>query len=153
KTKARIRVLAAEPCAELADLAAQGAIALEARSLVARDLAGVRLAYVALDDDAAAARAVGMARAAGVPVHAVDRQELCDFLTPAIVDRDPVVVAIGTEGAAPVLARQIKARLETMLPARLGGLARWAAGLRRYAASAIAGNSIRRLFWDGFFDG
>ena len=79
-----------------------------------------------------------MARAAGVPVNAVDRQELCDFITPAIVDRDPVVVAIGTEGTAPVLARQIKARLEAMLPARLGGLARWAASLRQRAAAAIA---------------
>ena len=130
KTKARIRVLAPEPCAEIAGLAAAGAVTLEPRPLAARDLAGVRLAYVALDDDAEAARAVAMGRAAGVPVNAVDRQELCDFITPAIVDRDPVVVAIGTEGTAPVLARQIKARLEAMLPARLGGLARWAASLR-----------------------
>ena len=97
---------------------------------------------------------MAMARAAGVPVNAVDRQELCDFITPAIVDRDPVVVAIGTEGAAPVLARQIKARLEAMLPARLGGLARWAASLRRRAASAMRRSGrARRRFWDGFFDG
>ena len=126
---------------------------LEQRTLVARDLAGVRLAYVALEDDAAAARAVGMARAAGVPVNAVDRQELCDFITPAIVDRDPLVVAIGTEGAAPVLARQLKARLEAMLPARLGGLARWAASLRERASESVARGLARRRFWDGFFDG
>ena len=94
-----------------------------------------------------------MARAAGVPVNAVDRQELCDFITPAIVDRDPVIVAIGTEGTAPVLARQIKARLEAMLPARLGGLARWAASLRQRAAAAIRTGPARRRFWDGFFDG
>ena len=93
---------------------------------------------MALEDDAEAAWAVAMARAAGVPVNAVDRQELCDFITPAIVDRDPVVVAIGTEGTAPVLARQIKARLEAMLPAGLGGLARWAAGLRQRAAATVA---------------
>jgi uroporphyrin-III C-methyltransferase/precorrin-2 dehydrogenase/sirohydrochlorin ferrochelatase len=108
---------------------------------------------VALDDAAAAAAAVALARAAGVPVNAVDRQELCDFITPAIVDRDPVVVAIGTEGTAPVLARQIKARLEAMLPAGLGGLARWAAGLRNRAAQAIARGATRRRFWDRFFDG
>ncbi len=153
KTGACIRVLAQEPCEEISALAATGAITLQARPLLARDLAGVRLAYVALADDAEAARAVAMARAAGVPVNAVDRAELCDFITPAIVDRDPVIVAIGTEGSAPVLARQIKARLEVMLPAGLGGLARWAAGLRRRAADAIVGGAARRRFWDGFFDG
>ena len=153
KTKARIRVLARDPCDEIAGLAVAGAITLEPRLLAARDLAGVRLAYVALADEAEAARAVAMARAAGVPVNAVDRQELCDFITPAIVDRDPVIVAIGTEGTAPVLARQIKARLEAMLPARLGGLARWAASLRQRAAAAIGKGTARRRFWDGFFDG
>ena len=153
KTKACIRVMALQVCAEIATLAAAGSVQLKARPLAARDLAGVRLAYVALEDDAEAARAVAMARAAGVPVNAVDRQELCDFITPAIVDRDPVVVAIGTEGAAPVLARQIKARLEAMLPARLGGLARWAGSLRRRAASSMAGGAARRRFWDAFFDG
>jgi uroporphyrin-III C-methyltransferase/precorrin-2 dehydrogenase/sirohydrochlorin ferrochelatase len=151
KTKARIRVLASDPCDEIAALA--GVITIERRQLTARDLAGVRLAYVALEDDVEAARAVAMARAAGVPVNAVDRQELCDFITPAIVDRDPLVIAIGTEGAAPVLARQLKARLEAMLPARLGGLVRWAASLRERAASSVARGLARRRFWDGFFDG
>lgn len=153
RTGARIHVLATAPCSEIVELAAAGAVRLERRELAARDLAGVRLAYVALADDAAAARAVAMARAAGVPVNAVDRQELCDFITPAIVDRDPVIVAIGTEGAAPVLARQIKARVEAMLPSRLGGLARWAASLRQRAASAIGAGAARRRFWEGFFAG
>lgn len=153
-TGASIRVLALEPCPEIEALAETGRLTLERRELRARDLAGVRLAYVALEEDAAAAAAaVAMARAAGVPVNAVDRQELCDFLTPAIVDRDPLVVAIGTEGTAPVLARQIKARIEAMLPARLGALARWAASLRERAAACIAAGSARRRFWDGFFEG
>ena len=153
KTQACIRVLAPTACEEIAALAADGAVSWDRRGLTARDLAGVRLAYVALEDDAEAAAAVAMARAAGVPVNAVDRQELCDFITPAIVDRDPVIVAIGTEGTAPVLARQIKSRLEAMLPAGLGGLARWAASLRQKAAGAIAKGMARRRFWDGFFDG
>jgi uroporphyrin-III C-methyltransferase/precorrin-2 dehydrogenase/sirohydrochlorin ferrochelatase len=153
KTRARVTVLAEAACPEVMALAAAGSIVLERRRATARDLAGVRLAYVALEDDAEAARVVGMARAAGVPVNAVDRQDLCDFITPAIVDRDPVVVAIGSEGAAPVLARQIKARLEAMLPARLGGLARWAASLRGRVAGAIASGTARRRFWDGFFTG
>lgn len=153
RTGACIRVVAEQACDEIRALAAARRVVLELRPLGARDLAGVRLAYVALDDHAEAARAVALARAAGVPVNAVDRQELCDFITPAIVDRDPLVVAIGSEGAAPVLARQVKARVEAMLPAGLGGLARWAASLRRRAAAAIAAGAPRRRFWDGFFDG
>ena len=153
KTKARIRVLAPEPCAEIAGLAAP-AWSRSSRARWWRATSPVcgwpTWRSTTMPQ---AARAVAMCRAAGVPVNAVDRQELCDFITPAIVDRDPLVVAIGTEGTAPVLARQLKARLEAMLPARLGGLARWAASLRARAAGAIAGGSARRRFWDGFFDG
>ena len=153
RTGARLQVLAAEVCDEIIELAERRRVTLERRPLHARDLAGVRLVYVALEDDGEVARVVAMARAAGVPVNAVDRQELCDFITPAIVDRDPVIVAIGTEGTAPVLARQIKTRLEAMLPAGLGALARWAASFRQRAADAIAGGAVRRRFWDAFFDG
>ena len=153
RTAARVRVLATDPCAEIVALAAAGAIALERRGLRPDDLAGVRLAYVALEDEAAAEAAVAMARAAGVPVNAIDRQHLCDFLTPAILDRDPLVIAIGTEGAAPVLARQLKTRLETMLPPTLGGLVRWAASLRGRVAAAVGDPAARRRFWDGFFTG
>lgn len=153
RTGARLQVFAAEVCNEIVELAARRRVTLERRPLYPRDLAGARLVYVALEDDGAAARAVAMSRAAGVPVNAVDRQELCDFITPAIVDRDPVIVAVGTEGTAPVLARQIKTRLEAILPAGLGALARWAASFRQRAADAIAGGAVRRRFWDGFFDG
>ena len=127
-------------------------ITIERRQLTARDLAGVRLAYVALEDDVETARAVAMARAAGVPVNAVDRQELCDFITPAIVDRDPLVIAIGTEGAAPVLARQLKARLEACSRRAWAG---WSAGREpaRACGQQRRPRPTRRRFWDGFFDG
>ena len=69
-------------------------------------------------------------QARGIPVNVVDAPELSTFITPAIVDRDPVTVAIGTEGAAPVLAREIKTRLESWLPANFGTLAERAQGLR-----------------------
>lgn len=153
KTGADLRVFAEAACPEIEELARAGRLVLERRAPAAADFAGARLAYVALEDDAGAVAAVALARAAGVPVNAVDRQELCDFLTPAIVDRDPLVVAIGTEGAAPVLARQLKARLEAMLPDRLGELARWAARLRGRVATGIARAAARRRFWEGFFAG
>lgn len=80
--------------------------------------AGARLAIV-VDDEAAVARL----KARGILVNAVDRPELCDFTLPAIVDRDPVIVAIGTGGASAGLAAALRQRLEALLPASLGRLA------------------------------
>src|SRR5262249_43916198 len=83
----------------------------------------------------------------------VDAPELSTFITPAIVDRDPVTVAIGTEGAAPVLAREIKTRLEQWLPANLGSLARRAQGLRDLVASSIPDARARRRLWERLLQG
>jgi len=82
------------------------------------------LFYAANEDDVEDARVAALAHADGAKVNIVDNLDDSQFITPAIVDRDPVVVAIGTEGAAPVLARKIKADLEATLPASLGVLAR-----------------------------
>ncbi|MEO0831103.1 MAG: siroheme synthase CysG, partial [Pseudomonadota bacterium] len=78
--------------------------------------------------------------------------ELCDAVTPSLVDRDPVVVAIGTEGTAPVLARQIKTRVETLLEPNLGGLAALAGRLRGAVATGIP-RAKRRAFWEWVFGG
>lgn len=85
--------------------------------------AGATLAFVALDDDAAARTAADALRAHGLLVNVVDRPDLCDFTTPAIVDRAPVTIAIGTGGASAGLAKAVRQRIEALLPARLGALA------------------------------
>lgn len=84
---------------------------------------GARLAFVALDDPAAAEVAAGRLRAAGLLVNVVDRPELCDFTVPSVLDRDPVLVAIGTGGASAGLAKHLRLRLEAIVPASLGTLA------------------------------
>ena len=81
------------------------------------------LAIVAIDDEADATAAVARLKARGLLVNAVDRPHLCDFTLPAIVDRDPVLIAIGTGGASAGLAKALRQRLETLLPASLGALA------------------------------
>ena len=91
------------------------------------------LAFVALDD--ARARSAARLKARGMLVNVVDRPDLCDFTLPAIVDRDPVLVAVGTGGASAGLAAALRQRLEALLPAELGGLAGGAARL----ASAMRG--------------
>lgn len=83
-----------------------------------------RIAIVALEDEAEVIEAVARLKARGLIVNAVDRPALCDFTTPAIIDRDPVLIAIGTGGASAGLAKALRQRLEGLLPAGLGDLAR-----------------------------
>ncbi len=89
----------------------------------------------------------------GIPVNAVDQAEISTFIVPSIVDRDPVVIAIGTEGTAPVLAQGIRAKIDAMLPQELGALAARAAGLRARVANAVPHGNRRRSFWQTFFFG
>jgi uroporphyrin-III C-methyltransferase / precorrin-2 dehydrogenase / sirohydrochlorin ferrochelatase len=101
------------------------------------------------EDSAIAARA----RAERIPVNVVDRPELSTFTVPAIVDRGDVVVAIGTGGLAPVLARRLRARIEALLPARIGALAALMGRYRARLARAIPSTAARRRFWERVVDG
>jgi len=85
--------------------------------------ADAALAIVAIADEAEATATIARLKARGVLVNAVDRPALCDFTLPAIIDRDPVLIAIGTGGASAGLAKAVRQRLEALLPATLGGLA------------------------------
>ena len=152
KTPASIEVVAPRICEELTSLAETGRISWRQGTFTPELLEGATLAYAAGDGTANAAVA-SAARQRGVPCNVVDDPELCSFITPAIVDRDPIVVAIGTEGTAPVLARQIKARLESWLPLRLGRLARLAANVRRTVCERLGDATDRRRFWERFFTG
>lgn len=152
KTGARLHVLGRAPSPAVRAWASEGRIALDERPAEREDFAGARLVYAANDDAAEDARVAALARAEGALVLVVDNLEASDFITPAIVDRDPVVVAIGTEGTAPVLARQIKARVEEMLPSGLGRLARLAGRFRPRAETLPAGRP-RRTFWRDLFFG
>ncbi|KPQ06851.1 MAG: uroporphyrin-III C-methyltransferase / precorrin-2 dehydrogenase / sirohydrochlorin ferrochelatase C [Rhodobacteraceae bacterium HLUCCA12] len=151
KTEARLDVFAAVPSPEVAALADAGRITLHERAPVAGDMPGARLVYGAAEDAQEDARVAALARDAGVLVNIVDNLHDSDYITPAIVDRDPVVVAIGTEGAAPVLARSIKAGLEARLPVALGLLAR-AGKAFRAAADALPMGRRRRDFWAEYYD-
>jgi len=117
------------------------------------DLTGAALVFVATGDDERDRTTWQLARAAGVPVNVVDKPELCDFYTPAIVNRAPLAVAIGTDGVAPVLARHVRAKIEALLAPAFGDLAGLAERLRARVAGTIAGADGRRRFWAGFFAG
>ncbi len=152
KTAAEITVFAADPAPELHEMAQAGRIGLVPRALRAGDITGAALFYAASEDAAEDARTAAIARAEGALVNIVDNLRDSAFLTPAIVDRDPVTVAIGTEGAAPVLARAIKRDLEESLPPRLGMLARIGKTFRPLADKLPLGRA-RRDFWADYYFG
>ncbi|MEQ8742490.1 MAG: siroheme synthase [Parasphingorhabdus sp.] len=102
--------------------------------------ANVALAVVALENEDDALAAVERLKARGLLVNAVDRSALCDYTTPAIIDRDPVLIAIGTGGASAGLAKSLRQRLERLVPGNLGGLA---SGL------AAARDRIKQIWPDG----
>jgi uroporphyrin-III C-methyltransferase/precorrin-2 dehydrogenase/sirohydrochlorin ferrochelatase len=150
KTVARIVVYAAEPAPELRRWAAAGRLTLVARPIAEGDATCAALLYGANADADEDARAAAIGRRAGALVNIVDDLDASDFITPALVDRDPVTVAIGTEGAAPVLARRIKAETEARLDPTLGALAR--VGAERRADVAHLDGAARRRLWSRYYD-
>lgn len=148
KTPAHITVVAKSIVTELDELERAGRIVVRRRAFAAEDVPGVALVYIAEADQEARAQVRSCAEEHNVPVNVVDQPADCDFYTPAIVDRTPVTVAIGTEGAAPVLAREIRAHLEAVLPAQLGRVAEKAQSLRKLVAGRIPDGPARRRFWE-----
>ncbi|MEP2890573.1 siroheme synthase CysG [Tateyamaria sp.] len=152
KTEARIVVLADALDVELQSLADTGRIIWLRGAISPASFEHAALVFIATGCPGLDVCLHMLAKAAGVVVNVVDRPDLCDAITPSIIDRDPVVVAIGTEGTAPVLARQIKTRLEEMLEPRLGDLAALAGRLRGFAARRL-GPRERRDLWTWVFNG
>ena len=109
--------------------------------------------FAATGEEDADQAVVNLARAAAIPVNAVDRPDLCDFFTPALINRAPVAVAIGTEGAGPVLAQMIRAKVDALLPPSLGRLATMAASYRHRVEHSVPKGNARRSFWSDFFEG
>ncbi|MEJ8560294.1 siroheme synthase CysG [Yoonia sp. GPGPB17] len=152
KTEARLTVVAADIADDIRKWAAQGKLQIIERAMAPGDALCAALFYAANEDDAEDARVSAIAHAEGALVNIVDNLADSQFITPAIVDRDPVTVAIGTEGAAPVLARAIKADLEERLPTSLGLLARIGKTFR-HAVEVLPMGRKRRDFWTSFYFG
>lgn len=152
---AAVDVYAEEPSPELAALAAAapgGPVTIHGRTYADSDLAGAVIAIGAFDTNEEAARFAAAARAAGVPVNVVDKPAYCDFAFGSIVNRSPLVIGISTDGAAPVFAKAIRAKLEALIP---HGFARWAAAAKQWRMRLQATDlpfEGRRRFWELFTD-
>ena len=150
---AQVSLIADTVTGEIAQLIADGRICWAGRTFDDADLAGVSLVIVATEDEALQARVSHVAQARCVPVNVVDRPPLSSFIMPAIVDRGPITIAISTGGAAPALARKLRAEIERALPAAIGRLARFAEifrepgpphARRAARASPVLGSRVRR---------
>jgi uroporphyrin-III C-methyltransferase/precorrin-2 dehydrogenase/sirohydrochlorin ferrochelatase len=147
---ARVDVYAEEISDELRMIAAdppRGVIVVHKRACTADDLKGAVVAVGAFEEEAGATRFAQMARTAGVPVNIVDKPALSDFTLGAIVNRTPLVIGISTDGAAPVFAQAIRAKLEALLPR---GFAAWVAAAQSWRAAVQASGltfAARRKFW------
>lgn len=148
----RVTVTAPELCDELAERLRAGEIEHRAERYTPAALAGAALAIAATDDRAVNAEVSRDAQARLLPVNVVDDPELCSFIMPAIVDRSPMIVAVSTGGASPVLARLTRARLESMIPASYGNLVRLAEAFRDRVKAALS-PALRRPFWERTLQG
>ena len=151
KTPALVHVFSLdEPTPAISQWACEGKLKLSRRVVAAQDIAEASIVYAAQMNTLADDRVVALAQRHGVWVNAVDRQADSNFITPAVVDRAPVVVAIGTEGSGPVLARWLKAKIEALLPSNLGAVANFARRNRNLAKQVPVGKA-RRTFWQSLF--
>jgi uroporphyrin-III C-methyltransferase/precorrin-2 dehydrogenase/sirohydrochlorin ferrochelatase len=129
-----------------------GAAVYQVPTVSAADLVGAAAVFVATGDLEADGEAQRAAKAAGVAVNVADRPQLSDFILPAIVDRDEVVVAISTGGTSPTLATLLRSRIEAMLPQRFGAVARLA-GTFRTQVNGLIEPRQRRAFWRRLIEG
>jgi uroporphyrin-III C-methyltransferase/precorrin-2 dehydrogenase/sirohydrochlorin ferrochelatase len=149
---AAVTVLAPELCETLAAQAAAGRIAHRPGHFGPEALAQAALVIAATDDREVNRRVSEEARRRNIPVNVVDDPQLCTFIMPAIVDRSPVVIAVSTGGASPVLARLIRARLESLIPAAYGRLAALVERFRDAVKQKLP-QPARRPFWERVLQG
>ena len=150
---AQVSLVAATVNGEIAQLIAEARISWAGCAFEESELDGAALAIVASEDEALQALVSAAAQARGLPINVVDRPVLSSFIMPAIVDRAPITIAISTGGAAPALARRIRAEIERTLPAALGRLARFAEIFREQVRRTLVVPRARRRFWDRVFEG
>ncbi|AZZ45760.1 siroheme synthase CysG [Pseudomonas sp. NPDC047961] len=148
-----LRVVAPEVEAQLSELVAQGGGQTIIRGYLAGDLSGCVLAIAATDDEPLNEQVSKDAQALGMPVNVVDSPQLCTVIFPAIVDRSPLMIAVSSGGDAPVLARLMRARIETWVPAVYGELAGLAKKFRSQVKAKFADVQQRRVFWEEVFQG
>ncbi len=153
KANAQVSCIAKEACSNIIALADENKITLIQRNFEPTDVGSQRLIISATDNKQLNAEVSELANSANIPVNVVDSPDLCSFIVPSIVDRSPIVIAISSAGKAPVLARLIRAKLESTIPHAYGKLAEIAGSFRDKVKSKFDNIEDRRYFWEKVFSG
>ncbi|NVK55214.1 MAG: uroporphyrinogen-III C-methyltransferase [Alteromonadaceae bacterium] len=153
KSHAQVKVVAPEVCATVRHLADSDQVTLCQRPFEDSDLADVRVVFVATSDEALNADIHAKATARNLLVNVVDNTPLCGFITPSIIDRSPIVVAMSSGGNAPVLLRYLRQKLESLIPANISKLGAFSERFRERVKHALSSVTARRYFWESVLDG
>ncbi|MDM8561460.1 siroheme synthase CysG [Candidatus Parabeggiatoa sp. HSG14] len=152
RANALVTVVAPQITQQLTQWVNEGRITHRADNFVPTDLYDCHLVIAATNDKTINEQVSMLAQAQGTPVNVVDQPQLCSFIMPSIIDRSPVQIAVSTGGASPVLARLLRARLESMIPATYGKLAQFVAGFRDKVKQHLPFNE-RSKFWETVLQG
>jgi uroporphyrin-III C-methyltransferase/precorrin-2 dehydrogenase/sirohydrochlorin ferrochelatase len=150
---ARVTVVSPELGRTLNEWAGEGRIEHKAAKFQAEDLQECALVVAATDNEAVNREVSRLAQARDLPVNVVDNPALCSFIMPSIIDRSPVQIAVSTGGASPVLARLLRARVESMIPATYGHLAQLVDSFRDKVKARFSDTNARRVFWEKVLQG
>jgi uroporphyrin-III C-methyltransferase/precorrin-2 dehydrogenase/sirohydrochlorin ferrochelatase len=150
---AQVRVVAPHIEPALAALAGDESLTLFVREFVPDDLCEARLVVVATDQHAVNRFIATLCEARRIPVNVVDDRAASRFIVPALIDRDPVLVAVSTGGSSPVLARRLREKLEALVAPKIGAAARWLDGLRPGARRRLRDTAARRRYFESLVDG
>ena len=149
----RVTLVAPEVCDEVATLIRNESIDHINECFNEDHLENKAIVIAATSDKSVNKTISELCRSRNIPVNVVDNPALCTFIMPSVIDRDPVQIAISTGGASPVLARLLRARLETMIPSSFGKLAALMASYRRQVKQRFPGLRERRRFWENILHG
>ena len=150
---AKVEIIAPEINTAITDLAEKHSLCLYQRKFNNADLEGAALVIAATDDKQLNKQVSEQAQKLNIPVNVVDQPELCSVVFPSIVDRSPVQIAISSGGTAPVLARMLRTRLESLIPSGYGFLAQLAGKFRQQVKEKITEPNSRKAFWEDVFSG
>lgn len=153
KAEARVRVVAIDAGDRMQELAASAVLEVEQRAFVEADLEHVICVIAATDNEDVNREVSRLAQARNIPVNVVDNPDLCSFIMPSMIDRDPVQIAISTGGVSPVLARMLRSKLESCIPGAYGELARLAEEYRDKVKTSLPDVESRRRFWESVLEG
>lgn len=153
KAQGQVTVISPELCDELREMHTQGEIDYVPAEFHAEQLTSACLVIAATDDEVVNEAVSVAAKRLNIPVNVVDAPALCTFTMGSVIDRSPVVIAISSEGNAPVLARHIRSKIETMLPAAYGRIAAIAGEFRDQVKAKFSNLPARRRFWEDVLNG